>query len=39
MTGQTEADYTIRQAAYDLRKVRGKDLFDDLGIAAGTTRA
>ena len=24
--GQTEHDYTIRQAAYDLRKIRGKDL-------------
>lgn len=27
-TGQTEQDYTIRQAAYDLRKIRGKDLLD-----------
>ena len=26
MTGQTEDDYTIRQAAYDLRKFRGKRL-------------
>ena len=26
MTGQTETDYTPRQAAYDLRKLRGKDL-------------
>jgi hypothetical protein len=26
MTGQTEIGYTIRQAAYDLRKLRGKDL-------------
>ncbi|WP_239342099.1 hypothetical protein [Frankia sp. CiP3] len=26
MTGQTDADYTTRQAAYDLRKLRGKDL-------------
>jgi hypothetical protein len=26
MTGQTDADYTIRQAAYDLRKLRGKHL-------------
>jgi hypothetical protein len=25
-TGQTDADYTIRQAAYDLRKLRGKHL-------------
>jgi hypothetical protein len=26
MTGQGEADYTIRQAAYDLRKLRAKHL-------------
>jgi hypothetical protein len=26
MTGQTDLDYTNRQAAYDLRKLRGKDL-------------
>lgn len=26
MTGQAEADYTLRQAAYDLRKLRGKGL-------------
>ena len=26
MTGQTEHDYTTRQAAYDLRKLRGKQL-------------
>ena len=26
MTGQTDADYTLRQAAYDLRKIRGKNL-------------
>jgi hypothetical protein len=26
MTGQTGTDYTPRQAAYDLRKLRGKDL-------------
>jgi hypothetical protein len=26
MTRQTESGYTIRQAAYDLRKLRGKDL-------------
>jgi hypothetical protein len=25
-TGQTNADYTARQAAYDLKKLRGKDL-------------
>jgi hypothetical protein len=26
LTGQTAADYTLRQAAYDLRKLRGKQL-------------
>ena len=26
MTGQAEGDYTVRQAAYDLRKLRGKQL-------------
>jgi len=26
MTGQTDAQYTTRQAAYDLRKLRGKHL-------------
>ncbi len=26
MTGQTDADYTSRQGAYDLRKLRGKQL-------------
>lgn len=26
MTGQSDADYTIRQAAYDLRKLRAKNL-------------
>jgi hypothetical protein len=26
MTGQTQTGYTIRQAAYDLRKLRGKEL-------------
>jgi len=26
MTGQSEDDYSVRQAAYDLRKLRGKDL-------------
>ena len=31
MTGQTDDDYTIRQAAYDLRKLRGKQLVDRLG--------
>jgi hypothetical protein len=28
MTGQTDSDYTTRQAAYDLRKLRGKHLID-----------
>src|SRR6266481_9681128 len=28
MTGQSEYAYTIRQAAYDLRKLRGKHLVD-----------
>ena len=28
ITGQTDADYSIRQAAYDLRKLRGKQLVD-----------
>ncbi len=31
MTGQAEADYTVRQAAYDLRKLRGKHLLDKPG--------
>jgi hypothetical protein len=31
MTGQTAADYTPRQAAYDLRKLRGKQLIDKPG--------
>ena len=31
MTGQTAADYTPRQAAYDLRKLRGKHLVDKPG--------
>ena len=26
LTGQTDQDYTVRQAAYDLRKLRGKQL-------------
>jgi hypothetical protein len=26
MTGQNDTDYTVRQAAYDLRKIRGKNL-------------
>lgn len=31
MTGQTDTDYTIRQAAYDLRKIRAKHLVDKPG--------
>jgi hypothetical protein len=31
MTGRTATDYTIRQAAYDLRKLRGKHLVDKPG--------
>ena len=31
MTGQTDTDYTIRQAAYDLRKLRAKNLVAKLG--------
>ena len=31
MTGQTPSDYTIRQAAYDLNKLSGKDLITKLG--------
>jgi hypothetical protein len=31
MTGQTNHNYTVRQAAYDLRKLRGKQLVDRLG--------
>jgi hypothetical protein len=34
LTGQTDADYTIRQAAYDLRKLRGKHLV----VKPGRTR-
>jgi hypothetical protein len=30
MTGQTSSDYTVRQAAYDLKKLRGKDLITKL---------
>ena len=30
-TGTSDADYTIRQAAYDLRKLRGKQLVDKPG--------
>ena len=33
MTGQTDRDYTTRQAAYDLKKLRGKDLVTKLGTA------
>jgi len=31
MTGQTPADYTVRQAAYDLKKLRGKGLINKRG--------
>lgn len=31
MTGQTDTDYSIRQAAYDLRKIRGKQLIHKTG--------
>jgi hypothetical protein len=31
ITGQTDTDYTTRQAAYDLRKIRGKQLVDKPG--------
>src|SRR5258706_10666884 len=31
MTGQTDTAYTTRQAAYDLRKLRGKHLVDKPG--------
>lgn len=31
MTGQTPGGYTIRQAAYDLRKLRGEQLVDKPG--------
>jgi hypothetical protein len=31
MTGQSDTGYTIRQAAYDLRKLRGKHLVDKPG--------
>ena len=34
LTGQTEQDYTVRQAAYDLRKLRGKQLV----VKPGRTR-
>jgi hypothetical protein len=34
LTGQTDTDYTLRQAAYDLRKLRGKDLV----VKPGRTR-
>lgn len=37
MTGQTRDGYMIRQAAYDLRKLRGKDLIAKPGDR--TTRA
>jgi hypothetical protein len=31
MTGQSESDYTVRYAAYDLRKIRAKQLIDKPG--------
>ena len=31
MTGTSDLDYTVRQAAYDLRKLRGKQLVDKPG--------
>ena len=31
MTGQSEADYTQRHAAYDLKKLRGKELITKMG--------
>jgi hypothetical protein len=34
LTGQTDLDYTVRQAAYDLRKLRGKQLV----VKPGRTR-
>ncbi len=34
LTGQTEQNYTVRQAAYDLRKLRGKQLV----VKPGRTR-
>ena len=33
MTGQAPSDYTVRQAAYDLKKLRGKGLITKLGRA------
>ena len=31
MTGRTPSDYTVRQAAYDLKKLRGKGLISNRG--------
>jgi hypothetical protein len=31
MTGLSDADYTHRRAAYDLKKLRAKDLITNLG--------
>src|SRR5205085_3396929 len=31
MTGQTEVEYSVRQASYDLRKLRGKQLVAQCG--------
>ncbi|HEX2804976.1 MAG TPA: hypothetical protein VHN80_02235 [Kineosporiaceae bacterium] len=39
ITGQTAQDYTTRQGAYDLRKLRGKHLIDKPGRSRGYTLA
>jgi hypothetical protein len=31
LSGLSDADYTLRQAAYDLKKLRAKDLITKLG--------
>lgn len=36
-TGQDESNYSVRQAAYDLRKLRGKELVVKPGAAGATT--
>src|SRR5207302_845592 len=33
MTGQSSSDYTVRQAAYDLKKLRGKGLVGKVGAS------
>jgi len=35
-TATSDAEYTIRQAAYDLRKLRGKELVDKRRAARST---